>query len=243
MPSKIGKWAEEIGFYDKEEKQYNRVLLYGEFGSGKTTLAGTFPHPFFIDTDKGGITLKEKSIPRIKLQWGNKTFDEIMDILHKIKNKEAPFDIEIETVVIDGFTALAFFLEADILLYPKLPGKMRRNPTTCKTERDDYGILGKELRAIVKYLQDMPMHIVATCGVMLEKDEVRGTFIGQPSILGGFRGIVGHEFTEVYYMETKLRGGVTEYVTHFQKSSYFGAKSDLHKTGIQTNASYETLFL
>ena len=243
MPSNVGKWAEKIGFYDDEKTQQIRVLLYGEMGSGKTTLAGSFPNPFFIDTDKGGLTLKEKRIPNVKLERGNKTFDEIMDILHKIKAKEKPFDMKIDTLVIDGITALADFLLVDILKYPKIVGKTSRDITKVKPEWDDYSVLGNELRAIMKYLQDINLNIVATCGVKLEKDEIRGTFIGQPNIVGGFRNVVGHEFNEVYYMETKNRAGGIDYVIHFQKSGYFAAKSQLHKKGIIKNASYEELFL
>lgn len=243
MPSSVGKWAEEIGFYDDPEDDHVRLLVYGEMGSGKTTLAGTFPKPFFIDTDKGGLTLKEKKIPRIKLKAGNKTFDEIMDILHKIKTKEAPFDMEIETVVIDGFTALSNYLMIDILKYPKAVGKQSRDILKGKPEWDDYDCLKNEFLTIMKYIQDIGLNFVATCGVKMEKDEVKGTFVGQPNIIGGYRGIVGHDFNEVYYLEEKKGREKNEYIVHFQKFSYFATKSQLKKTGTLKNASYEELYL
>ena len=92
--------------------------------------------------------------------------------------------------MIVGITALADFLLVDILKYPKVNGKTSRDITKVKPEWDDYSVLGNELRAIMKYLQDMGINIVATCGVKLEKDEIRGTFIGQPNIVGGFRNVI-----------------------------------------------------
>jgi len=238
----IKDWANEIGFYDDPSKQFKRVLLYSETGGGKTKLASTFPSPFFIDTDKGGKTLKDLHMPNIKLKVGNKTFDEIMDVLGKIKRKEEPFDFEIKTIVLDSITTLADFLLTDILKYPKVPGKMSRDPTKVKPEWDDYTILTAELKAIVKYLQDMELNVVATCGVKLEKDEIRGTFVGLPNIVGSFRNAVGYEFDELYFMEVKAKSTGVEYITHFQKVSYFSAKSREGKKGSMVDSSYDKLF-
>ena len=242
MP-RIKDWADEIGFYDDPSAQNIRLLLYGETGSGKTKLASTFPQPFFIDTDKGGKTLKKLKVPNIKLIRENKTYEELMDILHKIKNKEEPFDFKIETIVFDSLTSLAKFLIVDILKYPRIVGRPSKDITKAKVEWDDYTLLSAELEAIMKYIQDIGLNVVGTCGVKLEKDEVTGGYIGLPDILGGFRNSIGYEFDEMYHMEVKKKSGDTvEYITHFQKSGYFVAKSRDGKTGIAKNASYETLF-
>ena len=167
-----------------------------------------------------------------------------MDILHKIKGKEAPFDFPIETIVFDSFTSLAKFLIVDILKYPRILGKTSKDITKAKVEWDDYTLLSAELESIMKYIQDIGLNIVGTCGVKLEKDEVTGAFIGLPDILGGFRNSIGYEFDEMYHMEVKKKAGdAVEYITHFQKAGYFVAKSREGKTGIMKNASYETLFL
>jgi len=239
----IKDWSGELGFYDDSEDDHIRLLLYGKTGSGKTTFAGTFPNPLFIDTDKGGLTLRDKKIPRIKLTPGNKTYDEIMDILHKIKNKEEPFDFKIETIVMDGFTALSDFMMIDILKYPKAPGKVSRDILKGKPEWDDYDCLKNEFLAIMRYVKDIGLHFVATAGVKLDEDKTNGNFIAHPNVIGGYRFIVGHDFNEVYYLEEKKTSKDNEYIVHFQNFSYYYAKSQLKYKGIKTNVSYDTLYL
>lgn len=240
----IEDWASEIGFYDDPLSQYKRVLVYGETGSGKTKLGSTFPNVFCLDYDKGGVTLKDAHIPNIKFKRGNKTYKETMDVLKKIKDKEKPFDeYQIDSILLDGITALADYLLVDIMKYPRIPGKVSRQLVNSKAEWDDYSLLAEELKSILKYIQDMPVNLIATCGVKLEKDEVTGGYIGQPSIVGGFRSVVGHEFDEMYFMESVQRGGEKiEYITHFQKSGYFASKSRFGLTGSMKDATFDKLF-
>ena len=112
-------WMDSLGFYDETTTDRVSIAAYGETKSGKTTFAGTFPKPFFIDTDRGGRTLKKLHIPHISIPPYDRTFDLINDILIKLRQKEPPFDkLEVETLVFDSVTALADFLIYDLLLHP-----------------------------------------------------------------------------------------------------------------------------
>ena len=223
---KLDDWISRIGYYNETEQDKVRLLVYGETGCGKTTLAASFPHPFFVDTDRGGRTLKNKRVPHIKLERGERTYDLIMDILRKLKNREAPFDkLEVKTLVFDSITSLADHLMVAIMLYPRRPGQVKKNPNLEKPEWDDYTILRNQLRDIMITAQDLKVNVVGTCGEQLERDEVRGTFVGKPSILGSYRDLIGYAFDEYYHMTCEGSGDKVKYVVYTAKHLYYTAKS------------------
>lgn len=221
----ITDWVSRIGFYNKVTGAKVRALLYGDTGVGKTRLAGTFPFPFFIDSDKGGRTLQQSDIPVLLLERGERVFQLIFDIMRKLKAHEAPFDkLKVETLVFDSLTSLADMLMIEAMKYPA-PGKNPMDANLQKPEWDHYSLIQNRLKSLIKFAQDLDVNVVATCGTKLEKDDVRGTFVGKPNIVGGFRDLVGYEFDDVVYMA--IEGGLKDrkYVAYTTRISYYEAKS------------------
>lgn len=77
-----------------------KVLLYADFGMGKTTLASMLPNPVFIGVDDGGRMIKHPvtgadlmRVPQIE------TFDDVRDVLQTL----SIFD-SCETIVVDTIT-------------------------------------------------------------------------------------------------------------------------------------------
>ena len=224
MP-KIDDWISSIGFYDGEEDNNYRVLVYGETGVGKTLLAKSWPNPFVIDTDKGGATLKKLHIPFISIRRDVKgSFDTIMDILSRLESKDPPFDeLIVETLVIDSITALADIFLFEAMWFPP-PSRVRKDPNKEKPEYDQWGQLSANLKTVMKRTQDLGVNVLATCGVMLDKDEVRGNYVGQPAIQGGYRHVVGHDFDGVFYMDVVGSGDTAKYILYTKKFTYFNSK-------------------
>lgn len=224
---KMENWIDNIGRYNEVQNPPVRVLLYGEPGSGKTQFAGTAPMPFFLDSDKGGLTLRKQDIPFLPLIRGERTYEILMKVLSAIRKKEKPFDedgYQVETIVFDSLTSLADCIITESMLFPG-PGRASKNPTYNKPEWDDYAsVLGK-MKNLMKKVQDFGLNIVATCGVKLEKDEIRGTFVGRPNIVGSYREIVGHDFDEELFMEVRGDGKSTKFITHTKSYLYYVAKS------------------
>ena len=223
----LTNWASSIGYYNTQAKDHIRLLVYGESGSGKTTLASTFPKPFILDTDKGGRTLKDKEIPFLPLHRGDRVFDICVNVLTKLEKKESPFDsLQVETLVLDSLTALADDFIVEAMKYPS-PGMAAKDPARFKPEWDHYALVQNRMKHIIKYAQDLCLNVVGTAGVKLEKDEILGTFIGRPNIVGGYRDMVAHDFDEVYYLacEEQGQGKPPSYLAYTSRYRYYEAKS------------------
>lgn len=123
-----------------------RTVIWGQPGVGKTTLAATFPNPWFIDIEKSTAWMPELR-PR---QWGRpKSWDEIVDQIARFK-RELPGD----TLVIDSID----WLEAKYIEKFGSPGG-----------KDDYGKsyndMDKNFRKFLDELteiSEMGIHIVFT---------------------------------------------------------------------------------
>lgn len=232
-------WIERIGFYDKPETQKARVLLFGDTGVGKTKLAGSFPNPFFFDADRGGKTLEDMKIPYLLLQREGCVYEEIMEVFRAIVNKKPPFDtLPVETIVVDSVTALADMLMTEAM---KL-GKVALDRTKVKPEWDHYSIIQAKLRSIITFAQDLSLNFVATCGTKLEKDDIRGTFVGKPNILGGYRDQVSFDFDDVVYMTCERNQTARKYIAYTGRVSYFEAKSRSGLDFKYENPSYASMW-
>jgi hypothetical protein len=229
----IKNWAASIGFYDKPEVKKRRVMTMGPAGGGKTTFAATFPKPFFIDTDRGGQSLEDLHIPFISLERGERgQFEVILDILRKLRDKAAPFDkIEVETLVIDSFTALAESLMVATMLYPAGGmGLTPKDPNKGKPEWDHYAAVGNMLKTIVGMTKDLPLNVVLICGEKLEKDDVTGGYVGEPNVVGGYRHVITHDVDYVFYQRVEGRGDKRTYMLHTIPVGYFNMKMRQAKT-------------
>lgn len=236
-------WATKIAYTHEAGDSKIRVLAFGKAGTGKTVFASTFPSPFFIDADKGLRSIRGKEIPHVQINRGEKVFGVVLDILRTIRRKEPPFDsIPVETIVIDSGTALA-----DMILYESMrfPATNRppKDPNNEKAEFDHWGEVLNRMQTITRYIRDAGLHVIMTAGERLDKDEVRGSFIGYPDIPGSYRTKIAHEFDEVLYFETKGVGEKMKYLVHTTPYLYFEGKSRTgNLSSIVESPTFEKLY-
>jgi hypothetical protein len=236
----IASWIERIGYYDKGQSSKARVLLFGDTGVGKTRLAGSFPSPFFLDSDRGGKTLVGQTIPFLSISRDGKVFDEVMEILRALQQSSAPFNtLKVETLVFDSVTSLADMLMTEAM---KTTGKIAIDPNKEKPEWSHYSIVQARLKTIIKFAQDLDINVVATCGTKLEKDDIRGTFIGKPNILGGYRDVISYDFDDVVFMTCEGTQDSRKYMAYTGKISYFEAKTRSGLNFKYQNPSYSSMW-
>ncbi len=235
-------WMDKVIFSDDEpEDTFLRVLLYGNMGSGKTHLLGTFPGLFIIDSDHGLLTLKRMGVHYQRFPLGpmDTCFKTVWDILLSIKAKKGPFAPgekwgDIQTLAIDSSTKLSKFI---------LDESMRssnKNPMDDKADFTDWGRVRSRLENIGRQTQVLPCNVVVTAMAQVEKNEVTGAFVGGPMLDGKYRDIIGGDFDEVYYLEA-VAGKTPTYRCHFRKTQWYDAKSRLGLVEPMDDPSYEKI--
>ena len=83
-----------------------KIIIYGDYGMGKTTLASMAPNPVFIGLDDGGRKLRHPETGEMLAHIpGVDTFKDVRDAL------DACLDLDCQTVVIDTITELEILAE------------------------------------------------------------------------------------------------------------------------------------
>lgn len=237
----LESWIKDIGYYNESIScGRTRALLFGDTGVGKTRLAGTFPHPFFLDSDKGGKTLEGMRIPYLPLERTGRVFDTVMEVLRNYQAGKPPFDtLKVETFVFDSLTSLADMLMVEAM---RTVGKVAVDANREKPSWDHYAVIQARLKTIIKFAQDLVANVVATCGTKLEKDDVRGTFVGKPNIIGGYRDLVSYDFDDVVYMTCEGTQTQRKYLAYTGKISYYEAKTRSGLDFKYENPSYQSMY-
>lgn len=137
-----------------------RVLVYGDFGRGKTTLAGTFPRPLVVDTNGGLVS--------IALQGGKPEFfeptghEDLEALYFWIKARADDYD----TIVIDTLDNLALQLMGEINEDAVQDKRSQGRKVTLRMqyvpEPGDYYANQQQMFRFLQALRRLGKHIVIT---------------------------------------------------------------------------------
>lgn len=218
------------------------VLVGGEFGTGKTRFASTFPTAYWIDVDYGMATTRRNPgdpLPNaIRLLKKQQPFTVLMSFLNDCAKRRGELD-EYRSIVLDGWTELA-----DTLFY-EISGGSPDPKEGNKGGYDEYGSLRIRLNEVADALRTIPYHTCSTVITAMEKDEATGSFVGVYNILGGFRKDIGKKFDEVYILEKRRarsnEDGDVAYDLITEYHPKYSVKSRLHDVaGVPSKTSNPT---
>jgi len=226
--------------------EYLKILIYGEYGGGKTRFASTAPKPMLlVNFDPGGwVTIK--GTPGVKLEdlytanaqvEGKKSkmvLDKILRDLEKTPKESFPY----KTIGLDSLTFLSQILMGYIEM---LTGRAEKYGVPVVKGSDggamresDYGTLGDLQEDIVKRFLGLPCHFILTSHARVATQKLPGNLenvlylpamegIKFPQQLPGY-------FSEVYKMITIPKGGGKEpdYKLQTRADYQWGAKTRLN---------------
>lgn len=187
-------------YTDDPAKGFIRGLLVGPSGAGKTHLCGTFPSPYIVDCDKGLATLRDKHLPFFTIEAYTKAYHVVLEIMKAVKMQAAPFDsLKVETLVVDSLTSLSDLMELELVKYPR-EASAEANKEVMSLP--DFRVHRRRILNLVRYAQDLPVHVLFTANLKTDKDEITGSLIQVPSVAGAqLPTEMTALFDEVYYME------------------------------------------
>jgi hypothetical protein len=158
----------------RQESERLRLVVYGEPGVGKTTLAMTFPKPLVVNTD-GGLVSVTVNRPGEDLgeQWVPEGHKDLEALYFWIKSRIG----EYETIVIDSLDELVFLLMDELVdagaAYDRKKQKDTHPVAEFVPEQAEYLANQRQMHSFLHALRQLGRHVVITSGVRAKLGEKR----------------------------------------------------------------------
>ena len=197
-----------------------KTLVVGDYGTGKSVFASTFPTPgFLFDFDKGALTYKGKDFkygqyPITANGWVEfeKDFNEVVK-----RTKEGEF----KTIVFDSTSLLT-----DIAMERALQLDPKRSPTGGPLWNVHYGIVRNLVEGKIRQLLQLQANIVVISHLEIIKDQESGAILGtQPLLPGALSTKMPGYFDEVYFAFSKVKDGKPDFYLQTLPRGHYKARS------------------
>lgn len=232
-----------FGLYTGEENKSKdlpwKMLLYGDSGSGKTFMSGTFPDPIFLDLENGmrSVAGFKKPIYRYPADTSMQITDfagvkKFYSIVSKLQPQEAPF----KTIVIDSLN------ELQVLILRYITGSISGNRQhEDQPTYSDYGKLARDMQQVVRQFFQLPYHVIFT-GVAIdreyEEEKIKPQFIGKKSG-PDLRRII--EQIGYCYTARKDKNSPIEHLVAFEDSPQYLAKDRTNRLRKPIQNTYDAM--
>ena len=164
------------------------ILIYGAPKAGKTTFAGTFPKPLFIEAQGGLMSIREK---KVAFYSPSNYTDLISAVVPAVLSK-------FETVVLDQATEISRIIMTSSL------GTSGRDVPQIQDWQMTIERLRKLFRALIDNTKGSAGHVVVVCEEQLVKDESLGRIMFLPNLPGKLSTEAGALFDCVFHLRSCL---------------------------------------
>lgn len=218
-------------YSNTRSSQKAKILLYGEWGTYKSTIATTMPRPILIHSfDPGGDKIKHVQDGHndgsiiVDNSWQSRTLDDS-------ENRFAAWNTEYNSLKSGGvFEEIGTFVLDSITTFQRLVvdaavGSNQKNTKISSKmpvkipQMRDYGVQDSAMELTISSMLDLPCHVlIIGHSEVHEETDNKGNLIRQehrPLITGKkLRGKLPLLFDEIYI--TKVRGNKSQVLTHPQ---------------------------
>ena len=142
-----------------------KLLVYGQAGSGKTTLIKSLPNPIILSAEGGLIAIKDADIPYIEISCMNDLQEAYLWLKDSSESKD------FQSVALDSISEVAEV----VLAY-----ELKRN----KDGRAAYGELNTTMTELIRAFRDLPgRHVYMSAKLEKSADEM-GRMLYNPGMPG-----------------------------------------------------------
>lgn len=142
-----------------------RLLVYGEAGSGKTSLIPTLPSPLVLSAEGGLLSIKGADVPFIEI----KSMDDLKEAYQWLTESEEA--VQFKSVALDSISEIA-----EVVLTAEK--KIAKDP------RQAYGALQDQMQMIIRAFRDLPGKHVYFSAKMEKAQDETGRILYAPSMPG-----------------------------------------------------------
>jgi phage nucleotide-binding protein len=139
-----------------------KLLVYGQAGSGKTTMIKTLPNPIILSAEGGLLSLKDSDLPFIKVG----SMSELRDSYLWLVDNGGKY----QSVAIDSISEIA-----EVVL--------NHEKKVAKDPRQAYGAMQEQMTDLIRAFRDLPMNVYMTAKLEKMTDET-GKVMYSPSMPG-----------------------------------------------------------
>lgn len=199
-----------------EYGQYLKCLICGDPGAGKTRSSSTWPNPLIASVNANLMSVADRQVAYAPITSSN----DLLQLRHTLDNspevRAAKIGKPVDTLVVDTIDHFQQLLAAE----------RRRDEKKDTLSGPDWGWLGDEMRAIVRGLRNLPLHVVLLCHLKVTEDMETNKVFLRPSLQGALGDeIAGYvdvalAFKAVTTLEVSPDGQTSQRVVHRYAQTY-----------------------
>lgn len=185
------------------EQLYAKILIYGDAGCGKTHAAvKAGSNVLVLTAEPQSVATIKRAAPKARIVRFKRpdgtisttppTWKDVTKFLEALLSGGAgSFDV----LVIDGLHELLAKLTSDVLR-----DRSMKNASQYTLGQQGYGQLKQRTLLMLRFIRDLPCHVVVTMGAEHRKDDESNVEITGPLMEGGAKAQAAYMFNAVAYM-------------------------------------------